>query len=350
MGENLVLAALVIVPGASGALLVWLYRQVRRQTGPAPWPLVFLGNVLLLLLLLGAGALGGELYYRFLYDSTDSMMFNKVSQRWFTRYYHWNRANLRDDLEYSLHIAPGRRRVSFVGDSFTAGHGIKDTQERFANIIRNKHQEWEVHVLAMLGFNTQDEMDYLAGWLHKDYQLDEVVLVYCLNDIGDLIPQEVAAVTQAYAESKRGGWFCRNSYLVNTLYFRFKFNRDPALKAVYDYERAAYQDGPVWEAQKLRLRAFRDLVESHGGRLAVVTFPYFNMLGPHYQFEFAHKRLDDFWRSLSVPNVDLLPAYGGIAPEKLMVNRFDAHPNEYANALAAPLIEKMLLEQLSPGR
>jgi len=350
MGENLVLVFLLVVPGVSGWGLWRLYRRVYRREAPNDWRRVLLGNLLLLSFLLSSVALGGEVYFRFLYDSTDSLLFSKVSQRWFNRYYRWNSANLRDTFDYSLRIAPGRRRISFVGDSFTVGHGIKNVEDRFVNALRRGHPEWEIHVLAMLGFNTGDEIDYLVKWINRGYQLDEVVLVYCLNDIGDLIPEECAAVSHANEDSRTGGWLRRNSYLVNTLYYRLKLRRDPALKGFYDYERAAYQDGPRWEQQKQRLTAFRNLVVSHGGRLAVVTFPFFHALGPDYPYEFVHRKLDQFWRDRSVPHLDLLSVYRDVPRERLIVNRYDAHPNEYANALAAPVIEKFLIEHLSTAR
>ncbi|HWX19985.1 MAG TPA: SGNH/GDSL hydrolase family protein [Candidatus Binatia bacterium] len=350
MGENLVLVLLLALPALTGGLLCLFYRHVHLRPEPVRWPLVLLGNLLLVAFLLCGIALAGEVYFRFLYNSTDSLLFSKVSQRWFKRYYQWNGANLRDNLEYSLRIAPGKRRISFVGDSFTVGHGVKNVEDRFANRLRREHPEWEIHVLAMLGFNTGDEVDYLAGWLPKGYQLDEVVLVYCLNDIGDLIPEETAAIHQANAEAKRGGWLQKNSYLVNTLYYRWKLRRDPALKGFYDFERAAYQDGPLWEQQKQRLTVFRDLVESHGGRLAVVTFPFFHALGPNYEYGFVHKKLDAFWHGLNVPHLDLWPIYRPVPREQLIVNRYDAHPNEYAHALATPAIEKFLEEHLSPAK
>jgi hypothetical protein len=347
VGENIVLGLLVALPCLSGGALGVLYRHVRRRRGLAPWPLVVLGNVLLLFFLLSGMALAGEVYFRFFFDATDGLMFSKVSQRWFERHYKWNSANLRDDLQYSLRIAPGKRRISFVGDSFTVGQGIKNIEDRFANALRREHPEWEIHLLAMLGFNTGDEIDYLLKWLPKGYQLDEVVLVYCLNDIGDLLPEEEAMVSRLNRDAQQEGWLRRNSYLVNTLYAGLKLRRDPALKAVLDYERAAYLDGPVWELQKRRLTAFRNLVESNGGKLAVVTFPFFQALGPNYDYEFAHRKLDAFWQSLKVPHLDLWPVYAGTPRGKLMVNRYDAHPNEYAHALATPVIEKFLLEHLS---
>jgi hypothetical protein len=105
--------------------------------------------------------------------------------------------------------------------------------------------------------------------------------------------------------------------------------------------REAYS-GPLWEQQAERLEAFRDLVQAHGGHLAVVTFPFLHALGLNYEYRFVHDELDRFWRQVGVPHLDLLPVFEGLPPSRVTVNRFDAHPIEYANKLAAAAIDKWL--------
>src|SRR5208282_6350351 len=100
----------------------------------------------------------------------------------------------------------------------------------------------------------------------------------------------------------------RNSYAVNLWYFHYQASRIPALKDYCSWLRDTY-DGPLWEKQKHRLEEFRDLVRSHGGRLAVVTFPFLHQLGPDYQFQPVHDKLAQCWRELGVPELDLLPVY-----------------------------------------
>ena len=109
----------------------------------------------------------------------------------------------------------------------------------------------------------------------------------------------------------------------------------------FEFVRDSYR-GPLWEKQKQRLKALRDLVQANGGHLSVVTFPFLHALGPHYEFQFMHDELDQLWRELQVPHLDLLPIYKDLPAKTLVVGKFDAHPNEYANALAATAIEKFL--------
>ena len=181
--------------------------------------------------------------------------------------------------------------------------------------------------------------------LAKGYQADQVVLVYCLNDIGDLLPPQADATARVLAELDDSGWLLRSSYMLNLWYHHYKALRDPYLGNYCSFVREAYS-GAVWEQQKERLKVFRDLVQARGGHLAVVTFPLLNALGPNYEYRFIHDKLDQAWRELDVPQLDLLPVYEGLAPIQVTVNRFDAHPNERANQLAAEAIDKWL-QQLS---
>lgn len=339
---------LLLLPALlSGAVLGLLIRRRRQLGGSAGWREVVLGNFLLLLTLLTAAFAAGEAYYRFIYDTTDSVGYTMVCRRWFQRYYVRNSIGFRDNIEYTLKAEPGKRRVTFVGDSFAAGHGVKAVDDRFANRLRAAHPEWEVHVLAALGANTGSELELLGKSIDDGYQLDQVVLVYCLNDIGDM-PEWDRVLKNIDDDFKDAGWFVHHSYLVNTFYYRFKASHNPYLKNYSSFVREGYR-GAGWEEQQARLKTFRDLVRSHGGRLFVVMFPLMDALGPEYPYRSAHEVLNRFWRDENVPCLDLLTVYNDIPSSKLTVNRYDAHPNEYAHQLAAERIDEFLKPRMPAG-
>jgi hypothetical protein len=343
--DDMMLAVLLFLPVQFVFAAVLFFRHVRRCGAPPGWGRVLLGNALVLLCLVTFTLAVGEVYFRFVFDTTDSIAYTKASKRWLKRYYHRNKARLRDNVEYELAIAPGSRRVSFLGDSFTAGHGIKDVEDRFSNRIRRQHPEWEIHVLAGNGMDTGGELGFLEGYTARGYQLDQVVLVYCLNDINDLLSDWMANMDEIANRVARRPLLCDDSYLLDTLYYRLVIARLPWIRSYFSYVREAYQ-GQKWEEQKQRLRTLRERVESQGGKLSVMTFPFFNALGPNYEYQFVHDKLNAFWREENVPHLDLLPVFQGMKPAEVTVNAFDAHPNERANALAADLLNPFLQDQL----
>jgi hypothetical protein len=347
MDENLALSLFLFLALASAAAVFGFARSLSRKPGGAGWKRVVLGNVLFLFLLGSLALVGGELYYRFIYDTTDSLDYTKVSVRWFRRHYRQNSWGCRDDVEYANQRTAGRERVAFLGDSFTAGHGVKAVEDTFPFLLRRAHPEWEVQVLARPGFDTGNEIQTISALLTNRYELGRVVLVYCLNDISDAVPECGAAMQHVYADVDQSGWLRRSSYFINTVYNRFQLQRDPNFRSYFRIMLDAYR-GPIWQVQKERLKTLRDLVETHGGRLSVVTFPFLQSLGPGYEYGFVHEQLGSFWREQGVPHLDLLTVYQGMAPGKLVVNRFDGHPNEQAHRLAAEAIDRFLREQ--PGK
>jgi hypothetical protein len=339
MQENLVLCLFLSLPLLSGLALLAILRA--RKPAPARLFQIVSFNLALTVFLLGSLLAGGEIYYRFLCDRTDALDFTKVSERWFQRHYHQNGFGCRDSIEYSFQIKPGKRRITFLGDSFAAGHGIKDVEQRFANKIRAAHPNWEIHVIARPGFDTTNEIKSIEAITQNGYELDQVVLVYCLNDLQDLLPKCMETVQQVYAEADHSGWLRKNSYFLNLVWQRFIASTNPALKSYYLSIKDGYQS-PVWQQQKERLLLLKQLVQSHHGSLSVVTFPFLQSLGRSYAFQSVHDQLGDFWKQLGVPHLDLLLCYSNLPPNKLVVNRFDPHPNEFANSLAAAAVDTFL--------
>jgi lysophospholipase L1-like esterase len=343
MNEDFAFYVFLIGPPLAGEVifLFWLFRYSQTHHKVTGWKQILFYNLLSLVLLMGLAGLGGELYYRQIYDTTDSLAYTKVSQQWVERYCRYNAAGFRDNIEYGLERPEGRRRISFLGDSFTAGHGIKSVEERFPNLIRAQHPEWEIHVLARFGLDTGREAQLLHKAVTNGYQLDYVVLVYCLNDIADLFPEWDAALREVVSDSNRGGWLRQNSFFVDTLYHRYKAAHDPRLSQYYSFVRDGYR-GDLWETQKQRLGALHDYVTGNGGRLLVVTFPFLQAEGPDYEYQFVHDQLNQFWQSRGVPHLDLQPTFAGKSSQTITVNSHDAHPNEYANRLAAEEINRFL--------
>ena len=313
------------------------------------WGRLVLINFTVLISLLLVLLAGGEVYYRYFCDSTDSFGLSRVTKRWFERHYRMNNAGFRDNVEYKWEPVPVKPRVLFVGDSFTAGHGIADVDKRFANIIRKERPDREVFVLAVNGFDTGLESEMLANLLRRGYQPGWVVLVYSLNDIADIVPEWDGILKRIYEQDKKPGFLARHSYFIDILNCRLKALRDPDIARYYQFVKAAYE-GPLMEAQQKRLAGLNARIKAAGGKLLVVTFPFMNALGPGYEYRAIHENLDRFWEAQGVPHLDLLPVFEGQPVKKLTLNRFDPHPNEAAHALAAEAIGDFLDSQVRKKR
>jgi len=339
-------AGFVLLPIAAGYCAVRFFRRPARRALPTRWPTLLAGNGLLLVFLLSLLFLGFETYYRFVCDRTDAMGNTLVSTAWYERHFHNNALGLRDNLEYPMSLTPGKRRVTFVGDSFPAGFGVKEVEDRFVNRIRRLHPEWEVHAAAKPGLDTSTEVDLMHNLtVSNHYRLDQVVLVYQINDIGEVMPGWVEGYKRMMADGFRNSWLCQNSYFINLFYHRWQLRRDSYMQNYFDEVEAAYQ-GPLWETEKIGLLAFSNLTRMRGGRLLVVTFPY---MDTSQRFKPVHDQLDRYWKERGIPHLDLFATFSNLPPAKLVVNPHDAHPNEFAHALAAEAINEFLKREITNG-
>jgi hypothetical protein len=353
-GENVALAVFVVLAVLSAASARAFFRRMRAGGGGARTRRALVaGNLLVLATLLSFTVLAGELWFRFAYDATDSFDATRASSRWFERHYKLNSDSFRDDVEYDLGPVPaGRRRVTFVGDSFTAGQGVADVSDRFANRVRAARPGWDVHVFAINGWDTGPELAFLEKTVPQytkgRYGLDEVVLVYCLNDICDVVPG-MSELGERIRRAHERGVLAQSSWLFDMIRFLWVASTDDEIRGYFPQVQSAHL-GAAWEKQALRLTEMRDFVASHGGRLSVVTWPMLHRLGKDYPFRETHERLDAFWKSQGVAHLDLLGVFGDGNSSDLVVNRFDAHPNEQAHRIASDAIRKFLDAEMARAK
>lgn len=347
--ENVFLLLVLWLPVQVLIAARWFLRWLRRRPGPPSWRARAFGGALVTALPVTLLLAAGETWFRFGRDATDAIAYTKVSQRWIERHYRCNTATFRDDVEYAPAIAPGKRRVTFLGDSFTAGHGIADVNRRAANLVRARHPEWEVHVLAKNGLDTPTETQLVEVVTAHGYALDEVVLCYCFNDAMDVLPHWRAVLEDAARVAKARWAVFDSSWLLDTLYFRVAIVRLPGVGDFFSFVGEAYRGEP-WQQHRRHLRALRDAIVRGGGRLRVVTWPLLNRLGPDYPYAAAHATLAAFWQAEGVPHLDLLPVLRDMEPARVVVSAVDAHPNEFANELAAAAIDRWLAPIVAAGR
>ncbi len=120
--ENMFFLILLAIPLLSLAMIAIFMRAKKGHHNK--YLVIFAGNILFLLFFLSLLTLSLEIYYRFIFDSTDSIILTNVSRRWYKKHYKANKSGFRDDIEYERAASPGMGRITFVGDSFTAGQGF----------------------------------------------------------------------------------------------------------------------------------------------------------------------------------------------------------------------------------
>lgn len=279
--------------------------------------------------------------FALLYDASDSYGLLNTSRLWFKRHVHTNNLGYRDVKDFSLRIPPGKKRIVLMGDSFAFGGGITRCEQRFGDLIEARLEqvypgEFQFYNTAWSGADTVHELAFLDQWRRAGFEMNAVLLVYVLNDIQDLVPEN-ERVADAVDSIQPSFWLWQKTYLFNFLYYRAQQFWHPELSNYFAWLKDAYR-GETWEAQRLQLDILRSRCQERGIKLCVAVFPFLHNLGADYPFREAHQALDEYWSEHGVPAVDLLTVMEAHASEGLVVSRFDAHPNVRGHALAAEAI------------
>jgi hypothetical protein len=341
--EFLCIAALPVVLGLA---TLGFFRARVRGRSRVGFATLAAGNVLLLLTLASVVLLVFETQLRFLYDASDGDNRTRVSKRWFERHWRDNSFGVRDDVDYALRPVPGRRRISFVGDSFTAGHGVANVAARYPNLLRARHPEWEVHALAIPGLETPEETQLLRDLVARGYALDVVVLEYYVENVGRFVPElreYFRTLEKPMPQPLR--FLMQHSFALDTFAYRAQTRWMYATGYWSGVYARAFAGAP-WVAQQAAFVRFQQLVERNRGAFAVITFP--TLAGVEGRREML-ERIDAFWVQRGVPHLDLLPVLEPHPVRALVANPHDAHPSELAHRLAADAVERFLVERVLPG-
>ena len=360
---------LVTLPLLLWLSLVWRRSLRRRQRS------LTRANLALSLWLLLVCLTGCELYFAFLYDQSDSFNRTNVSQKWFARWVtqkpliFTGREGIpyRDDRDFPKALQPGQQHVVFVGDSFTFGHGIRRVEDRFSNRVRAAFDQRAPNQVLVTNIADAGKDLYWVSEVADrlaTHRLPVTTLVYvlCLNDIESFDRERLAPPAPPPAAPPSAWnsfvsllaapyhWLVKETYFLNFVDHRLQWARVPRATSYYADVEESYQ-GPAWQKMFAQLLDLRKTCRDAGIDLRVVVFPFLHNLGPNYPFIKAHEQIVAACQQQQIPCLDLLPVLQPHARENLTVSLFDAHPNERAHALVAPVIADEFLADLwnKPG-
>ncbi|HAA63378.1 MAG TPA: hypothetical protein DCE39_20835 [Planctomycetaceae bacterium] len=327
---------------AAAVLLVKLRRGV--SAGSRKWIHAGLSLWIVLVALTGV-----ELYFAVVYDTTDSFSMTNVSKKWFAMHVEPHQRGLklgpqRGILYRDDHDLPVDRsdedceHVVFVGDSFTFGHGVKRTGDRFSNRLAGSLEidhpgRYSITNLSNAGVDLHWVERLLEELFAGEFPVDRVVYVVCLNDIETFHPRHKTYYVDLQQHAPRFVLW-KHTYFFNLMYFRLRQFTVSDFRDYYQFVRE-YYDGDPWQAMQRKLDQVNRLCRSHGAKLEVVVFPFLHNLGPDYPFRDVHGQWAEWGTGSDVRVLDLLETLEPHAATGLTVNRYDAHPNERAHALAA---------------
>lgn len=283
-------------------------------------------------------------------DQSDAFNMTNISKRWFQKYIEAqrNEAGFRDRREFKRVLKEGQKRICFVGDSFTIGHGLRRREDRFSDLLEQELEarlpgQYQIANLADPGLETAQIVGRVKSVLNQGYQVDILVYVFMLNDIEGYDPRTEQAIKQLQQVEPKF-FLISQTYFLNWLYFRWRQATGPG-SDYFPHLAESYSQEP-WNGLKRKLDDLKAECRNHQVDLRFVIFPFLHNLGENYPFHEAHQKLVRYCRDADIPELDLEPVLKPHVSEGLMVNRFDAHPNERANAIVAEALRDQLFRDI----
>lgn len=349
---------------------------------------LLLGNLLVFLLLFAAAELAIRVHHDGFAVTFEAMMHRKApSSNPGTRWviddeelgYRQNPAmegiNERSVVhgEIAVPKPPGLYRVLYLGDSVAAASKAKP-RENFVSFTRDfleTQGNYEVINAAVPGYTSYQEVLFYKRYL-ADTNPDLVVSVYCLNDNHRflhrfdqkgrmLLTDEAKASLQVH--SPTGNYIVSRSYFLTSLRMRLLSLKKQTAGAHHAFEwedsiafNNAWKD-ETWPNYESDLCMLKELVESGGGKLAIIIVPYEPQILHRNDKEHAEyvlkpqRKLIELCKKYQVPYLDLYQTFCAQYSEKRTLYLDGVHLNPAGHRIAADQIDQFLMaERLVPHR
>lgn len=336
-------------------VLVWMLRRRRAfrkhaVTGKSSFRSRMLGFGFGLWFLCGSMTVA-ELIFALCIDHSEAFNASMIAKRWFQVHFdsQRNEDGFRERRLLATPLPEGVQRVLFLGDSFTAGHGISNIDDRFTErleVLLNSEQssKYQVYNMAEPGFEISAIRGMENAVLEKGYSVRTIIYCYMMNDIEGYDPKTNAAIEEISKRRQTSSWLVSHSYFINWMYHRWVQYSAGSSVDYFPHLVESY-NGLSWRGVELDLNNMVAMSTEKGVEFRLVIFPFMHNLGPDYPFRHAHEKLVAWANSRNVPVLDMMPIFTSHASEKLTVNAFDNHPNERAHQIIAEEIFNWLKEK-----
>lgn len=221
-----------------------------------------------LLLLLGAG----EAFFRYSYAES-GWGFTLAYKNWEKRYWDTNALGFRD-REWDYADWDGRTKIMVLGDSFSAGWGIPNPEDRYPNVLAKLlGDSYALAVIARPGGTPRRELAWAQE--HPLQHLNIIIYQYYLNDIDDA----ALSIGDFWAPQfpKPPHWIDQESYLANFLYWRLipllSTVNAPDGRSYWEWNIDTFNNSVIFDIHRGELNAIMDFAQLKNARLIVVIFP-----------------------------------------------------------------------------
>ncbi|KFZ44136.1 hypothetical protein DS62_03005 [Smithella sp. SC_K08D17] len=236
--------------------------------------------------------------------------------------------------------------VLFVGDSFTAGHGLKSVDDRFSNIagkeLNKKGKKYTVINIGKPNLDSRSEYDVMRAFIYMArIKPDKIILQYCGNDIEGVAMNNGLIFDGFNPPSDMNKFLIligSGSYLFNYLYFLSP--REYLGMSYIAYLTKAYKNDDILSKHKDDLKLFMDYSRKNSIQLIVIVFPFLTDLGMSDSMYLND--IVSFFNANKISVINVSQLAKDIPVTERIVNINDTHASRKLNKIVAQEILKKL--------
>lgn len=241
-------------------------------------------------------------------------------------------------------IESGKKNIIVIGDSFVAGHGIKNDEMFTSTMSEQLKNGYLVFNLGVCGSHTDREFDSLMQYPVKP---DIIILAYYHNDIESAMIKLNKTPKIENPKDQLNGLsrlFVNNSLFANLLFSNYaKKQISTQFMESPNNDLLAYMNENLWNYQKNSLDKFNYYSKDNNISLIILFFPG---MGESIAFSnfIAGVKLEEYCTNNNIKFVNLYPSIKNIPSNKRIVNKLDHHPSAEINIIVANLLQKAIKE------
>ena len=269
-----------------------------------------------------------EMIFMFIPQSHEGVL-SKASQIWWEKY--WKPVNSLGYHDREVTKEPGKKTVLFIGDSFSAGHGLKSVDERFSNIVADKlgTDKYSIYNLGVSGADTRDEARRLKSFPVKP---DIIVLQYFPNDVERVGREKGLALSGAEPYADLKGPFAtiiKRFYLPNFIYWQLPH---ASFGTFENFVQTAYTDTTVLNAHLRDLSEIIAYRDSTKAKMYAVFIPFLFQLDKSAGYT---KPVENYLQANDVNVITLTQDVAKLPEKERVVGKNDGHASGELNAVIA---------------
>ena len=243
----------------------------------------------------------------------------------------------------------GKNTVFFVGDSFTAGWGVKNIEDRFGETaaIELKRQGTPINEinLGRYGADTRLEFDIFKKFIDKsDIKPDHLVLQFFVNDMDKFLPKNKRCNQKITPIPNWKKTIIEGSYLANYIYSIYPSNTAKTLPKECEYTemlKKVFNNDTLWHKEENQLNKFKNYCHEQNIKMTLVFFPFMEDLTLSNKIG-IEKRLIKYCKKNQIKLFNVTNFIKNISRKERQVSNMDSHASAKVHEITGKNLAKYI--------